>query len=312
MIEANYVVRPVFLCDGWGPKIDHVAPESGGAYHLTPTIVEENDFEKLITPSHLIDEVKTKENFDKVNDAIGDILDVYLDRKPCFSEFQADISWWLGQLLGMEQIMYYMYDRPEWLHKVLAFFRDGILKVHSEATKNGDWKTLSSANQCVPLAKELPEPANVKAEMSDLWGFFASQEYALISPQMHDEFLLQYQLPIMKQYGLIAYGCCEDLTRKIDMLRQVPNLRRIAVSPFADVGKCAEQIERDYVMSYRPSPSLTISSDWDVSAIRKHLKTEIDKCRDNIFDVTLKDVITVKNELWRVKEWVKIVRDIVK
>ena len=47
---------------------------------------------------------------------------------------------------------------------------------------------------------------------------------------MHEEFLFRYQLPIMEQAGLVAYGCCEDLTCKIDMLRQIPNLRRIAVS----------------------------------------------------------------------------------
>ncbi|GAI58840.1 unnamed protein product [marine sediment metagenome] len=49
------------------------------------------------------------------------------------------------------------------------------------------------------------------------------------------------------KFGLVAYGCCEDLTYKVDMLRQIPNLRRIAVPPFADAAKCAEQIGRDYV-----------------------------------------------------------------
>ena len=51
----------------------------------------------------------------------------------------------------------------------------------------------------------------------------------------------------------------EDLTNKIDMLRTIPNLRRIAVSPFANVRRCAEQIGTDYVMSYRPSPADMVS-----------------------------------------------------
>ena len=78
----------------------------------------------------------------------------------------------------------------------------------------------------------------------------------LVEKQISDEeFLLRYQLPILEKFGLVSYGCCEDLTRKIDMLRRIPNLRRIGIAPAADVAKCAEQIGRDYVLSYRPSPT---------------------------------------------------------
>ena len=62
-----------------------------------------------------------------------------------------------------------------------------------------------------------------------------------MSPKFHDEFLFQYQIPIMEHFGLVHYGCCEDLTRKIDMLRQLKNLRSIAVTPAANLRKCAGQ-----------------------------------------------------------------------
>ena len=89
---------------------------------------------------------------------------------------------------------------------------------------------------------------------------------------MHDEFLLQYQLPIMSRFGLVAYGCCEDLTRKIDMLRQIPNLRIIAVTPRADVGRCAEQIGTDYVISWRPNPADMVCCGFDEARIRRILR----------------------------------------
>jgi len=69
---------------------------------------------------------------------------------------------------------------------------------------------------------------------AQLWGYMAAQEFTAVSPAMHEEFLLRYQLPILKQFGLVAYGCCEDLTKKIDMLRQLKNLRDIAVTPVAN------------------------------------------------------------------------------
>jgi len=110
---------------------------------------------------------------------------------------------------------------------------------------------------------------------------------------------------------LVAYGCCEDLTRKIDMLRQIPNLRRIAVSPFANVAKCAEQIGRDYVISYRPSPADMVSYSFDAARIRTILKRDLAACRGCHVDITLKDVETVGRDPHRVKEWVQITRAVI-
>jgi hypothetical protein len=73
----------------------------------------------------------------------------------------------------------------------------------------------------MPYAEELQSPApNVNSvKRGELWGFFAAQEWEGTSPQQHDEFLLQYQLSIMKHFGLVDYGCCEELTEKIGILR---------------------------------------------------------------------------------------------
>ena len=313
VIEPWINVRAVFDCVDWGVDITHVQPEqNGGSYKLTPTIIEDHDIDKLVIPCHAINESKTNEKMDKIAEAIDGIMPVNLNRGPIFTEFQADISFWLGQLLGVEEIMHYLYDRPEFLTKALEFLRDGILKVHKEAELAGDFKTFNSANQAMCYSRELPDPVanGASVSMKNLWGYFAAQEFALISPKMHEEFLLDYQLPIMDQYGLIAYGCCEDLTQKISMLRKVPNLRRIAVSPFADVGKCAAQIGLDYILSYRPAPSM-LCANWDTGKIRKRITEDVEKCKDTKFDITLKDLITVDNEPSRLFEWIKIVRDIV-
>jgi hypothetical protein len=163
----------------------------------------------------------------------------------------------------------------------------------------------------MPYAEELQPPApNVNGvKRVALWGFFASQEWTATSPQQHDEFLLQYQISIMKHFGLVAYGCCEDLTQKIGILRQIPNLRRIAVSPFADVAVCAEQIGTDYVLSYRPSPADMVSYDFNPERIRKILRRDFSVLKGTHFDITLKDVETVQGDPERVWKWVQIVRE---
>jgi len=206
-----------------------------------------------------------------------------------------------------------MIDRPEWLHQLLAFMRDGILRTHEQAEACGDWGLSAHQNQAIPYADGLPAPAaNVRGvKRSQLWYFAAAQEYALVSPAMHDEFLLQYQLPIMKHFGLTAYGCCEDLTRKIDILRQIPNLRRISVSPFANVASCAEQIGTDYVISYRPSPADMVGYGFDPDRITTILKRDLEALKGCQFDITLKDVETVQHDPTRIGKFVQLVKQLI-
>jgi len=164
----------------------------------------------------------------------------------------------------------------------------------------------------MPYAQELPDPSpsHQAVTRDQLWQFFAAQELTLVSPAMHDEFMLQYQLPIMERFGLISYGCCEDLTKKIDIVRQIPNLRRIAVAPVADVRRCAEQIGQDYVLSYRPNPSQMVCCGFDPQLIRKVIGEDLQAADGCHLDITLKDIQTVEYQPQRLRDWVKIVRSV--
>jgi len=262
IFEPWVTVQATRKCGGWGISGERTfGDEPGGSFKVDYPIKELSDIEKLRVPWHEIDEVKTSENVQRLSDAIGDIITVNVDRGPAYRMWTGDISTDLGYLRGIEHFMMDMLDNPKWLHRLVKFMSDGILKTHNEAEAAGDWGLCAHQNQAMPYAEELDDPAaNVNdVKRSQLWGYMAAQELTAVSPAMHDEFMLQYQLPILKEFGLVAYGCCEDLANKIDMLRQIPNLRRIAVSPFADVVRCAEQIGRDYVLSYRPSPADMVS-----------------------------------------------------
>ncbi len=307
-------VSPVYECVGWGVESQRqTTGDSAGSYKAVHPLADPADIEKLVTPWHGIDEPATAANVGMLTDAIGDILTVNLDRGPFFRAFYGDISMYLGHLRGMENFMLDMFDNPQWLHGLLAFMRDGVMAVHDKAEADGDWCLTSHENQAMCYAAELPDPAanspGVKREQ--LWCFMAAQEYALVSPDMHEEFLLRYQMPIMEKFGLVTYGCCEDLTRKIDMLRKIRNLRRIAVSPFADVAACADQIGTDYVISYRPSPTDMVGYGFDRGRITSILESDLKACLGRHVDITLKDVETVEKDPTRARQWVQLAREVI-
>ena len=314
IFEPWLTVRAVCKCAGWGLSGErHRTGQAGGSWKVDYPIKDLADADKLIEPYHEIDDEATAANTRKLTDAVGDILTVHVDRGPAYQVWSGDLSTDLGYLRGIENFMLDMVDSPQWLHKLLAHMRDGILRTHEQAEASGDWSLANSQNQAMPYARELPDPApnTHGAERKDLWVFMAAQEMTLISPAMHDEFVLRYQLPIMKPFGLAAYGCCEDLTNKIDILRQVPNLRRIAVTPAADVHKCAEQIGTDYVISYRPNPAQMVCCGYDEALVRKIIADAMDACRGLHVDITLKDVQTIQNDPPRLIKWTRLVREIV-
>jgi len=314
ILEPWYTMRAAVeggWSDIWGVELSHISPDvEGGAWQFDPPVKTWDDVRRLRAPRHFIDQDRTREECDRLSAAIGDILPIHLARHPACVNFKADISTDLTQLRGLQQLMLDMYESPEELHRLLAFMRDGILANQQAGETAGDWSRADGSNQAMAYAEELPPPqaGGYGCARSQLWGFFAAQEFTLISPAMHDEFLLQYQLPIMSKFGLTAYGCCEDLTRKIDMLRQVPNLRIIAVTPRADVRRCAEQIGTDYVISWRPNPADMVCCGFDEARILRILREGLAACKGCHVHLHLKDVETVEGDPARLARWVGLVR----
>lgn len=297
----------------WGVRLERIPSHvEGGAWKDVPPIKTLADAQRLVRPHHAIDEPATARDVTKLSDAIGDILAINVDRSPAYQVYQGDICTELCYLRGLEQVMWDMRDNPAWLHDLLGFMRDGILATHDAAEAAGDWRLSNHQNQAMPYCLELPDPCANGPSVSrkQLWGYMQAQELTLVSPAMFDEFMLRYQMPIMAPFGLIAYGCCEDLTRKIRYLRQIPNLRRIVVTPWANVRACAEQIGADYVLSWRPNPAEMVCVGFDPDRVRRILQAGVAAAAGCSVEVVLKDIKTVQGEPERLRDWVRIAREV--
>ncbi|MFO7611585.1 MAG: hypothetical protein R6W99_03740 [Clostridia bacterium] len=319
VIENHIKFPAVHVLPGYGPwgmvpRMDMSGAE-GGCNKIHAALDDIADLSAMKTPEHRIDERQTALNHERLSDAVGDILPVLVERTPYWSRWGGDISTHLGYLLGIDGLMWAIYDHPDDLHRLVAFMRDGILKAHAEAEAAGDFTLLSHENQSMPYIEGLagPDGGAVQTDRSRLWVFYAAQEFALISPEHHKEFLLDYQIPIIEKFAYSSYGCWEDLTRKIDMLREIKNLRRIAVSPFSDERACAEQMGGDYIASWRPSPSTTVCLGFDEENIRGILMKAKKAFEDNgcPYDICLKDVHTIGRDYNRLIDFTRIAREVV-
>ncbi len=317
IIEPFLTVRAVLASapNGlYGVPAEMGEKEPGQCAAFKPSIVEESDIEKLQVADYELNEAATAKEYEKLSEAVGGILEIEVDRQGLLcGMWNNDISTILGKLLGMEQLMWDIYDRPEWLHRLLSFMQSKILMHMDQTEAANGFRLVNHQNQAMPYADELQPPQANRGPVkpNELWGYNASQEFTNIGPEAFKEFMFDYQKPILERYGLAAYGCCEDLTNDIAVLKSLKNLRRIAVSPFANVKKCAEQIGGDYIVSWRPNPSSAVSYGFDEAFVRKNLRETFDIFDANgcKFDITLKDVETVGGDENRIICWTEIVRE---
>jgi hypothetical protein len=157
-----------------------------------------------------------------------------------------------------------------------------------------------------------PEEAGVPPRTAELWGAATAQIFAAVSPSMHDEFALSYEKKWLSRFGISYYGCCEPLDRKVQMLRSVPNLRKVSMSPWINRERAAEAVAGDYVFSYKPSPAALATAKWNPEEARKDLVSmlEIAKRRGCRLEIIMKDVSTVRYEPQRLWEWARIASEV--
>lgn len=279
-----------------------------------PSIIEEEDVKKLHVRPYAVDEEATRRQVEWYQTVLDGILDIAVDRQaPLCRMWENDISTLLAKMRGLEQLMWDAYDRPEWLLELVAWMRDRILEHIDQTEQSGGFRLCNHQNQAMPYCRELkaPDASDQAVSTKQLWGYMAAQEFTTWGPDLFREFMFTSQKPILERYGLSAYGCCEDLTKKIPIIKQLNNLRRIAVSPFADIQKCAEQIGKDYVLSWRPNPSTACSFGVNEEFVRKELRQAMDIFDQNqcVWDVTLKDLETTHNDPTAIIRWTRIVRE---
>ena len=284
-------------------------------YHADKLRTEE-DLEKLHCETVTYDETGTKTHFEFVADIIGDIIPVKITG--IFADFGSrmrheiwDLVSWLR---GDETLFADLIERPEFMHKTARKFTDILLdkmrKIEKQNLLGVDYPYLHSTPA---LTDDLERPSDFdNIRLNNVWGRAVSQIFGSVSKAMHDEFDITYAAEVMKPFGMVYYGCCEPLDKKIDILRKIKNLRKISITPWADINVAAETMGSEYVIAAKPNPA-NVGIAFDEEVIRKELKTIVDAAKRNSCscDIVLKDVTTVTGKPEQLIKWIEIAMETV-
>ncbi|GHU81041.1 hypothetical protein AGMMS49992_34190 [Clostridia bacterium] len=220
----------------------------------------------------------------------------------------------IGMLRGVENCLIDMAERPEFIHQTIQKFTQIGTGRLDQVERLGLLETDIDCIHCTPpftSATPAEDYTGGPYRLKDVWFRGMAQLFSAVSPAMHEEFDLQYMRPLMERCALTYYGCCEPLDRVIPFLKKTKNLRKIGVSPWANVRSSAEQIGGAYVFARKPNPA-QVAGTLDEAEIRRDIQESVDTCLANgcPYEFVLKDISTVSYKPQNLIEWVRIVEDV--
>lgn len=231
---------------------------------------------------------------------------------PAYMTVWDPISSWMG----VEGALFGLIDRPELMAELVRRVVKGQLSLLDQLQTQRLLCAPQPLVHCTGAwTDDLPSPGfdASRPRTKDLWMFSMAQMFSTVSPAMFDEFEIEPCMPLFERFGLVYYGCCEPLDRKMAQVRKIPNVRKVSMSPWVDEEIGAREIRGDYVFSRKPNPALLAWPSFDEAAVREHLRASVDTCARHScpLELILKDISTVKYEPKRLFEWARIAMEVV-
>lgn len=129
----------------------------------------------------------------------------------------------ISTYMNADNLLFALMDEPELMHafadKLTTIFQDTIRQYEEQNLLNADSAYCHCSSAASNKLQQKPiDYQHVKAE--NVWGRGLAQILAAVSPAMHEEFEIEYAKRAMEPFGMVYYGCCEPLDKKIDIVKK--------------------------------------------------------------------------------------------
>jgi hypothetical protein len=272
-----------------------------------------DDLEKIKMPRLTHNEAATEFRYQAMCEVYDGIMPVRKQGQThiWFTPWDYLIRWW-----GVQEAMMDLVERPAlvhagvdrmvdaWMVELDQFEAMNLLSLDANNTRIGS----GGYGYTESLPGEPFDPGHVRPH--NMWGCSNAQIFSDVSPQMRWEFAVEHDLRWLTRWGLTYYGCCEPLDRSIDVIRRIPNLRKISTTPWADTASMVEQVGSDYVLSRKPNPNVFARDSWNPDLARGQLIDFLDAARGCHVELIMKDISTVRYQPQRLWEWAAIAMEV--
>jgi hypothetical protein len=301
----------------WGlPLLHQERVAQGGTYHMQSALKDERDVERLLAHrlEYRVDQEQSTRQQARLSEMLDGLLPVELEVN--YSVLVASLVQDLVHLRTLQDLYIDLYDHADWLHAILNHMAEAKCALLGQLERDG-WLALNNRDHYtgsggVGYTTQLPAPGwEGPVRTRDLWGFADAQEFTDVSAGMFKEFVLPYQARVLGAYGLVSYGCCERLDKKWELVRRLPNLRRVSVSPWSNLRIAAGAIGRSAILSWKYTPN-AVTERLDEAELARNIREALSVAGDCNLEIILKDIRTCGGRLENLTRWVEVVQGLVK
>jgi hypothetical protein len=272
----------------------------------------EEDLERIKTPEVSHDAAETERRLSVAHELFDGLLDVRAEGADPYLSLWDPISTWMS----VEGALWGLVDRPEYMHRLVKRVADGYGVMLDQLEEQGLLCGPQSLIHCTgAYTNDLPaegyDPERPRTK--DLWTFGLAQMFSTVSPAHFREFEVEYVVPLCERFGLVYYGCCDPLDKKMAEVRMIPSVRKVSMSAWVDEDLGASQIGGDYVYSRKPNPAILATDTFSAEQARAALVATREACKRHgcALELILKDISTVRYDPHRLFEWGKIAMEVV-
>ena len=282
--------------------------------HFHVLIAGMDDIDKIREPEVLLDMERTVQYGEVLSEIFRGILPVVTvgARGLWFTPWD-----YLIRVMGVDQTFINLYDEPEFVEAVVSRYVDMAMKRMKKYDAIGIWASnnapvrVGSGGYGLTTALDAQEAHPVSCPTDQMWGCGNAQIFSSVSPAMHRQFSLQYEMDWLKRFGLTFYGCCEPLSGKMDLMDEIPNLRKVSMSPWNNFEAAAERCRGKYVMSCKPSPAVFAGDSFDEGEARRAIRHILSATRGCAIELVMKDISTLRFKPERLHAWARAARETV-
>ena len=332
-LRCHRVISPFVNCQadytdsGMGVKI--AAPgadainfvqsqEISSARHYDRIISCEEDLGMIKTPEVIHNEKSTARRLEMMHEVFDGIIDVKLHGAEYFLFVPWDdlLSW-----MGIEEGMYDFVLNPDFMHMAVERYVDAYISCVKQyealglLTSNNQNHFVGAGGYGYTSFLAPPTESGIGAKLKDNWGLLADQVLHSVSPEMCQEFAFIPEKRYADLFGRIYYGCCERLDQKLEELKTFTNLRKVSMSPYANIEEGMEKIgnNKNLVVSFKPNSNYLVTNPPQFDLLREELIKVCGLARKyncNV-EILMKTLISLQGEPQRLWKWCDLAMEIV-
>jgi len=319
MVLEPYITIPKSIHNsgyGLSPFVERLELSKGttaASQHFTCVLKDYEDIEKIKDMQFTVDIYQSQIRIQEAEEIFNGIAPIKQSNN---TSFHLGVWDYLTQLMGIENAYFDIIDRPKFVHACMERITEATISGIKQANELKIHDDTTNICHCsyVYTDELLPDCGQGKGSISkNSWAYGLAQLFTSVSPKVTEEFELPYITRMAEYFGMIYYGCCDRMDDRLDIIKKIPNLKKVSCSPWSDRKRFAEEIGEKLIMSNKPTPAFIATDNVNWSIVKSDLQYTADLAKANHtnLEFILKDISTIHLQPERITKWAEIAMEIV-